>query len=141
MLRNRFKIPIPGQLRKDNYSRDQHCEAFSAFLTFLRQNLSGQTPVRVDGVWCSQSQALEGMAGFALPDLILREDEMATGLPDLARTMGHVTRPNPGKCARDVPFALSEIYDDALETLAAQAYQRDYMQFGFGDWKPVTGAE
>ncbi|WP_377191921.1 nodulation protein NodH [Ruegeria meonggei] len=141
VLRNRFKIPIPGQLRGDNYSRDQHHEAFSAFLTFLRQNLSGQTPVRVDGVWCSQSQVIEGITAFAQPDFILREDEIATALPNLGRQMGQVTAPSPGLSAADMPFALSEVYDDALETLAAEAYQRDYLQFGFGGWKPLTPAE
>ncbi|CUK13550.1 hypothetical protein RUE5091_03653 [Ruegeria denitrificans] len=140
ILRNRFKIPIPGQLRKDNYPVDQHYEAFSAFLTFLRQNLAGQTPVRVDGTWCSQSQALDGMASFALPDLILREGEIAATLPALARQMGHDRPPIPGRCAPDIPFTLAEIYDDKLETLAAEAYQRDYMQFGFGAWKPSMGA-
>ncbi len=140
MLRNRFKIPIPGQLRQDNYSRDQHHQAFSAFLTFLRQNLAGQTPVRVDGVWCSQSQVLAGMASFAFPDLILREDEITAALPDLARRMGHDQPPTPGPSAPDVPFTLAEIYDDTLEALAVDAYQRDYMQFGFGPWKPLTGA-
>ncbi|WP_170334243.1 nodulation protein NodH [Ruegeria arenilitoris] len=141
MLRNRFKVPIPGQLRKDNYPADQHYEAFSAFLSFLRQNLAGQTPIRVDGVWCSQSQVLEGMASFALPDLILREDEIAVALPDIARRLGHDNPPIPGLSAPDSPFTLAEIYDDKLEALATEAYQRDYMQFGFGDWKPLTDAE
>ncbi len=140
ILRNRFKIPIPGQLRKDNYPVDQHYEAFSAFLTFVRQNLNGQTSVRVDGVWCSQSQLLEGIASFALPDLILREDEVITALPDLARRTGHETPPSPSLGKPDTPFTLNDIYDDKLEALAFDAYQRDYMQFGFGDWKPITGA-
>ncbi|WP_170761062.1 nodulation protein NodH [Ruegeria lacuscaerulensis] len=139
MLRNRFKIPIPGQLRKDNYPAEQHYEAFSAFLTFLRQNLAGQTPVRVDGVWCSQAQVLEGMASFALPDLILREDEIASALPDLARRIGHETPPTPESSAPDVPFNLNDIYDSKLESLAVDAYQRDYLQFGFANWKPITG--
>ncbi|WP_420585563.1 nodulation protein NodH [Ruegeria sp.] len=141
MLRNRFKLPIPGQLRDGNYSVDQHHEALAAFLIFLRQNLAGQTPVRVDGVWGSQSQVLDGMSSFAMPDLILREDEIATALPDLARRMGHTTPPTPGISASDMPFSLAEIYDAKLETLAAEAYQRDYLQFGFRDWVPLTGEE
>ncbi len=140
ILRNRFKIPIPGQVRAETYSLDQHHEAFSAFLVFLRQNLAGQTPVRVDGVWCSQAQVLEGMASFALPDLILREDEMTKALPDLVREMGHDAPPMPDTAPDDAPFTLAEIYDETLETLAEDAYQRDYMQFGFGGWKPATGA-
>ncbi|WP_282027497.1 nodulation protein NodH [Ruegeria faecimaris] len=140
MLRNRFKLPIPGQLRAENYPIEQHYEAFSAFLTFLRQNLAGQTPVRVDGVWCSQAQVLEGVVGFALPDLILREEEIATALPNLARRLGHDSPPAPGNTRPDIPFSLSDIYDTKLEALAAETYQRDYMQFGFDVWKPATGA-
>ncbi|NVO55957.1 nodulation protein NodH [Rhodobacteraceae bacterium B1Z28] len=136
-LRNRFKLPIPGQIRDNNYSKDQHYEAFSAFLTFVRHNLDGQTPIRVDGTWCSQSQVLEGMSGFAMPDLILREEELGTALPELARKMGRANPPDPGVCAQDTPFTLAQIYDAQLETLAAEAYQRDYMQFGFGDWRPL----
>ncbi|MCA0929710.1 sulfotransferase domain-containing protein [Ruegeria profundi] len=139
-LRNRFKIPIPGQLRDGNYPVDQHYDAFAAFLAFLRHNLAGQTPVPVDAMWCSQSQALAGMASFASPDLILREDEIATALPDLARRMGHENPPEPNPVAADVPFLLADIYDDKLEALATEAYQRDYMQFGFENWKPTTRA-
>lgn len=141
VLRNRLKIPIPGQLREGNYPIEQHYEAFSAFLTFLRQNLAQQTAIRIDAAWCSQSQALEGMAPFALPDLILREDEVTTTLPDLARRMGHDTPPSPELSEPDAPFSLAEIYDDNLEALSAQAYQRDYMQFGFGPLKPLRDAE
>ncbi|WP_037314639.1 hypothetical protein [Ruegeria halocynthiae] len=140
MLRNRFKLPIPGQLRKDNYPVEQHYEAFSAFLVFLRQNLAGQTPVRVDGVWSSQAQVLEGMSGFAMPDLILHEEEAATALRDLAHRLGHDAPPALGKVAPDTSYTLSDIYDEKLEALAAEAYQRDYLQFGFGDWNPLTGA-
>lgn len=81
------------------------------------------------------------MASFAFPDLILREDEIAVALPDLARRMGHERPPTPGTSTADTPFTLAEIYDDKLEALAVEAYQRDYMQFGFGGWKPPTGAE
>lgn len=137
MLRNRFKLPIPGQVRDNNYSLDQHHEAFSAFLTFLRHNLSGQTPIRVDGTWCSQSRVLEGMSGFALPDQILREEELATALSDLARAMGHENPPLPQGVAPETPFTLEQIYDPQLDVLAAEAYQHDYQQFGFGDWKPL----
>ncbi len=136
-LRNRFKLPIPGQVRANNYSQDQHYDAFAAFLTFLRQNLNGQTPIRVDGTWCSQSQALDGMSGFAAPDLILREEELPTALPDLARRLGHAAPPQPGQNTPDTPFTLGQIYDARLEALAAEAYPRDYMQFGFGNWVPA----
>ena len=140
-LRNRLKIPIPGQLRDGNYPVEQHYEAFTAFLKFLRQNLALQTAVRVDAAWCSQSRALEGMASFALPDLILREDEITSALPDLARRLGHDAPPVPVAIDPDTPYPLAAIYDAALETLATEAYQRDYLQFGFEAWTPIRGEE
>ncbi|WP_050604612.1 hypothetical protein [Ruegeria sp. 6PALISEP08] len=136
-LRNRLKIPIPGQVRDNNYSIEQHRDAFSAFLSFLRLNLNGQTPIRVDGTWCSQSRVLDGIASFLMPDLILREEEMAAALPALAHEIGHSHPPAPGPCAPDVPFTLDQIYDAELEALAAEVYQRDYEVFGFAAWTPV----
>ena len=125
-------------MRDNNYSVEQHREAFSGFLDFLRLNLNGQTPVRVDGTWCSQSRTLEGIASFTMPDLILREEDLMTALPDLARSMGHSNPPQPGSCAPDEPYALHQIYDENLEALAVDAYQRDYEAFGFSDWAPGT---
>ncbi len=135
MLRNRFKLPIPGQLREKNYSKDQHHAAFAAFLTFLHHNLNGQTPIRVDAMWCSQSKVIEAMAPIALPDLILREDDLGTALPDLASSLGHTNPPAPERRAADTPYRLEETYDAQLEALAAKAYQRDYAKFGFGPWR------
>ncbi|MEX0306546.1 MAG: sulfotransferase family 2 domain-containing protein [Ruegeria sp.] len=137
MLSRRYNVPLPAKDNPDSYSLDQHYDAFSAFLGMLRSILAGQTPIRVDGEWCGQAQTLEGMASFTMPDLILREDEMATALPELARKLGHKTPPIPAKAKPDVPYALAQIYDTQLEKLAADAYQRDYTLFGFGDWKPV----
>ncbi len=139
-LRNRFNLPIPGQLRAHNYSLEQHYAAFSAFLEFLKLNLSGQTPIRVDGLWGSQAQALDGIAEFTLPDLILREDEMASSLPELARRFGHDDPPAPDLPGPDAPYALDQIHDPRLEALAADVYQRDYVQFGFSEWRPITDA-
>ncbi|RLK03685.1 nodulation protein NodH [Ruegeria conchae] len=137
MLSRRYKVPLPAKGDLGAYSLDQHYEAFSAYLGMLRSILAGQTPIRVDGEWCGQAQTLEGMAGFTLPDLILREVEMAIKLPELARQVGHEAPPTPVKAMPDVPFSLDQIYDARLEALAAEAYQRDYVQLGFGAWKPL----
>ncbi|MDA7963738.1 sulfotransferase family 2 domain-containing protein [Ruegeria sp.] len=137
MLRNRYKLPLPEQLEDADYSADQHRAAFSGFLTMLGHILAGQTPIRVDGLWCSQAQTLQGMAGFAMPDLILREEEIATGLQQLAQQVGHPNPPAPHARQPDTPYDLSEIYDPELEAQAAEVYQRDYLLFGFSDWKPL----
>lgn len=136
VLRRRYKLPIPSDPATEPYSVEQHYTAFSAFLDILAHILAGQTPIRVDGRWCSQAQTLEGMAHFAMPDLILREDELSTALPRLARETGHPSPPTPGSSPADTPYSLAQIYDAALEAKAAKIYQRDYMLFGFTDWKP-----
>ncbi|MEO0774548.1 MAG: nodulation protein NodH, partial [Pseudomonadota bacterium] len=135
-LRNFHKLPIPGDWPSEEYTLEAHREAFLAFLEFLRANLAGQTNIRVDAHWATQAEVLQGFAGFSLPDLILREDELGTALPDLARTLGYSNPPEVRPSATDEPYPLSEIYDDTLEEAAAQVYQRDYMLFGFTEWVP-----
>jgi hypothetical protein len=131
-LVQRYGLPIPADGPDDTYDVIRHREGFAAFLLFLRDNLNGQTALRVDSAWCSQAQVLRGFSGFALPDHILREEELDEALPAMARRLG-LTQPDvPRKQGPTGPFDLLEIYDDEIERLGAEAYQRDYMTFGFG---------
>lgn len=134
-LRRQFKLPIPNSWPRANYSRADHRAAFAVFLEFVRANLAGQTAIRVDAGWCSQSQVLAGFGDFVPPDVILREDEMPTLLPQLAGHVGHDTPPAPALAAPEAPHALADIYDADLEAQAADIYQRDYMMFGFRAWR------
>ena len=134
-LRNFYKLPIPGGNPEDDYDRRAHREAFGAFLTFLKANLAGQTGIRNDAHWATQTSVMQGMSEFSLPDMIIREDEMSTLLPVIAKQVGYSKPSHPAKAKEDTPFALSEIYDDDLEDLAKSVYQRDYMMFGFGKWR------
>lgn len=134
-LRRQFGLPLPEEGPGAEYSQAQHREAFSAFLEFVRANLSGQTSIRVDAEWASQSQALTGFAELGPPDMLIREEEMAEDLPALARKLGRM-EPGPVPAATpDEPFALADIYDEALEALISSVYQRDYLGFGFGPWR------
>lgn len=131
-LVRRFDLPLPEDGPGADYDQAAHAAAFAAFLRFLKANLAGQTAVRVDAAWCTQVEAIRGFGEFCLPDHIFREDELAESLPDLARAAGYATPPSVPKPLPDQPFALSDIYDARIEKLAAEAYQRDYMMFGFG---------
>jgi LPS sulfotransferase NodH len=133
-LRNFHKLPLPGNLPDESYDLAAHRAAFLGFLGFLKANLSGQTAIRVDPHWCSQVAAVEGMAQFGAPDLILREDELPGDLPALARRVGYDAPPPGPEPAPEHPFALSQVYDAEVETRTRAAYRRDYWQFGFGDW-------
>ncbi|MFC3613503.1 nodulation protein NodH [Lutimaribacter marinistellae] len=134
-LRRQFKLPIPEGEPDARYSLSEHRAAFVAFLEFVRMNLAGQTPIRVDGHWCTQAQAVSNFSDFALPDHVYREDELPDALPALATLYGHPEPPVPGSAALDRPYTLAHIYDAELEALAADVYQRDYVTFGFGPWR------
>ncbi|MGI3169644.1 nodulation protein NodH [Pseudooceanicola sp. C21-150M6] len=135
-LRQKYKLPIPGRQGGGDYSLDQHREAFLAFLDFLQANLAGQTSIRVDNAWATQSATLEGMASFALPDMIIREDELPVLLPQLAARLGHASVPAPATAPQDTPYPLSAIYDKTIEDRVSDVYSRDYMMFGFESWAP-----
>mgnify|MGYP000100180348 FL=1 len=132
-LRGTYKLPIPVGQPDAGYSRDQHREAFLKFADFVKGNLNGQTSVRVDGTWASQSEVIKGFADFSLPDMILREESLAEGLGHLGTSIGV-----SGLAAKaeldDTPFTLADIYDDEVEDAVRAAYQRDYMMFGFKSW-------
>lgn len=127
-------VPLPEDWPDSSYDRDHHRRAFTAFLRFLKANLSGQTSVRVDNNWATQSSCIQGMADYTLPDMIIREDEMNVFLPSMAMQVGHTLPPEPKTVPVQAPFALAEIYDDTIERLAQEAYQRDYTMFGFKEW-------
>ncbi len=133
-LRNFHKLPLPRTLPDESYDLAAHRAAFLAFLKFLKANLAGQTAIRVDPHWCSQAAAIEGMAQFGAPDVILREDELPDDLPALARKVGYTTGPPAPVPSRDQPFSLAHVYDATIETLTRKIYWRDYRLFGFCDW-------
>ena len=98
-------------------------------------NISGQTSIRVDAHWCSQTQAISNMAEFAHPDMILREDQLAEMLPILAISAGCDVSPAPNlETPAPAFFTLEDIYDDEVESAVKDAYQRDYLMFGFDSW-------
>jgi hypothetical protein len=81
-----------------------------------------------------QHVLLQGMAQFALPDIVLREDELPNELPALAAKVGvedcPAFIPEPHK-NNDL---LNAIYTGRIEEAARAAYARDYQIFGFEDW-------
>jgi hypothetical protein len=133
-LRRQFNLPLPEGAVGPEYGAAEHRAAFLAFLAFLRVNLGGQTNLRIDPTWASQGVLVQGIASFAPPDLILREDGLAEGLGWLAHQVGRDDAP-PVRADTDPHRArLAAIYDAEVEKAAREAYGRDYEMFGFGDW-------
>lgn len=134
-LVRRYKLPLPEEGQEDNIDAAAHRTAFMAFLTFLKGNLAGQTTVRIDPAWCSQAQAIQGFGEFTLPDVILREEGLAQQLNALAAGVGYGDAPRVEPASFHGTLALEDIYDDEIEALGADVYQRDYMMFGFDRWR------
>lgn len=133
VLTRNYDIALPKGGPDEGWDATLHANAFLGFLRFLRGNLAGQTSVRIDSVWASQGTTIRGMAEFALPDAILREDELAVELGHLAKRLGRKTPEQPTADSAEAK-RLAEIYSDKIEAAARAAYQRDYMTFGFGAW-------
>lgn len=137
-LRKVHKLPIP-EIAPDLLAMSPeeiatHKTAFLGFLKFLRNNLAGQTSIRVDPAWASQFALLQGMAEFSIPDLILREDRLLQDMSMLADQVGLVEAPVMGATHHAQHDLLAGIYDAQLEDAARDAYARDYTAFGFGNW-------
>lgn len=134
-MMRRYKMPLPVDGPDAGYDLAAHRTAFMAFLKFLKGNLSGQTAIRVDAAWCTQAQAIAGFGELCLPDRLIRETDLSKELRDLSQAVGRVEVPPIPHHKADEPFGLDDIYDEEIEELAADAYQRDYMMFGFSRWK------
>ncbi len=137
-LRKVHKLPIPADpllpRNLKGYDIKVHRKAFLAFLGFVKNNLSAQTAVRTDPAWASQLAVLQGMAQFGLPDMIMREDQLEKDLPFLCDQLGLTNAPSLPDGDDIVLSLLREIYDSNIEDAAQDAYPRDYLSFGFGDW-------
>ncbi|SEV90723.1 hypothetical protein SAMN05444851_0240 [Aliiroseovarius sediminilitoris] len=111
-----------------------HQDAFARFIAFVAESLGGQTGINVDPRWASQAATVNGFAGFALPDHILREDQLAAALGHLLAEVQAGAAPTLPAASPDAPFSLDQVYSDEIETAVRKAYQRDYMMFGFRSW-------
>ncbi|MGL4308893.1 MAG: nodulation protein NodH [Paracoccaceae bacterium] len=108
-------------------------KGFERFLVYLKSNLAGQTGQKTEPAWASQSAILQGMAQFALPDMILREEGLKEGVSMLCAAAGIKPVPLP-HTTRDTAL-LSRVVSPAIESAARVAYARDYAGFGFTDWR------
>lgn len=131
VLRKSYKLPIPAE--GQSLPRDDYAPALLEFLRWLKANLANQTSLPVAPIWASQSTILQGMAQFAQPDLLAREDSLVR---DLAYICGDTKMPELDPSAADTaPIKLAEIWTADLEAAARETYIRDMIQFGFCRWQ------
>ncbi|MFT6451282.1 MAG: hypothetical protein ACJA06_000764 [Halocynthiibacter sp.] len=133
-LRSTYKLPLPDGAPGKGYDLETHRAAFIGFAEFVKGNLGGQTSIRVDPAWSTQSETLQGISQFGLPDLVIREEDLAGDLAHMGAAVGLKKLPSLPDGLPDQPFALKDIYNEAVEAAVKAAYQRDYMMFGYKPW-------
>ncbi len=136
ILRKTYKVPIPADEKIGGMDVTEFSAAFLAFLRFLKPNVNGQTSLRIDPIWASQTAILHGFSQFASPDMIMRETDIITDLAYLAKVVGVAAPRFTPKDETGLPYPLGAIYDETLESAARAAYLRDYITFGFAAWRP-----
>ncbi len=134
-LGKNYGMDFPENWNDQNYSSDEHKELFLKFLEFLKPNVGGQTGIRIDAHWATQTAVLQGMSQFTLPDLIAREDRLQHDFDFLCDEIG--VPKNAVENTNSLETRLAEIYDDEIEAATRDVYQRDYMNFGFTDWQSL----
>ncbi|MCY4180608.1 MAG: nodulation protein NodH, partial [Litoreibacter sp.] len=128
LLCKRYNVVQPDQ--NDSASVK---DSFSQFLSFLKGNLAGQTSLRVEPCWASQTALLDGISSVQAPDFVFREEQMSRDLTRLVVDFDR-TPPNLPQSASGATIALADIYDERLEKACFQAYRKDYFAFGFSEW-------
>jgi hypothetical protein len=135
LLRKYYWLEFPEDGPGRDYTPETHRTLFLAFLRFLRQNLAGQTSIRVDPAWASQEAVLRGFAARQVPDLVLRAERLAEGLAQAAAQVGRASPPLPPPAPDPGPVPLAAIHDPEVEAAAREVYGGDYEAFGYGDWR------
>lgn len=133
-LQQRYKVPMPNKTPGDDWTEAEQKAAFQGFIGFLKGNLAGQTSVRVDQAWATQTAILQGLSTLLVPQSVIHEDDMKETLPALARAVGAVDVPDVIGEAMPGNHALKSIYDGKIEQVLIDAYRRDYVGFGFPRW-------
>ncbi|MGV8988873.1 MAG: nodulation protein NodH [Cypionkella sp.] len=128
---HKFELPPKGQGFEDEVA---HRAGFLKFLEVVKHIHAGRTELRTPPHLATQVATITGFSILQAPDHLLREDRLEEGLGFVCAEAGVEMRPLP-KVAEAGRFALADIYDRDLETAARDAYGRDYIAFGFGDWR------
>ncbi|MGI9394959.1 MAG: nodulation protein NodH, partial [Boseongicola sp.] len=88
--------------------------------------------------WATQDILLNAIGQFSVPDRVIREDEMADGLINVAAEAGLSANVPEGKFDVTTSYPLTEVRTDSIDAAVEDAYRRDYMMFGFSRWHAVN---
>lgn len=127
-LRDIHRVDLPADEALAELSEGDLARLFGQFLDFLRRNLNAQTSLPTHPNWASQTEVVAGFARFSTPDMLLREGRLPEDLAHLCAAVG-IKDPALERLAGG---AYPEFLDQPdLIRAAKQAYQRDFVSFGF----------
>jgi hypothetical protein len=140
-MRRTFQLPVPEEgvdlacpAAAEAWDDGSHRRAFVRFLQLLRHLVAGQSSIRPDPAWASQAALVGGLSAWP-PDLVLREERLGEELAALAARVG--LRRSPALGPTDPHEArLRAIHGPELDALARAAVAKDYVAWGFRDWRP-----
>ena len=128
---HKVDLPAKGQGYGDAAS---HRAGFLKWLEMTKHLHAGRTELRTPPHLATQLATVTGFAQLQAPDHLLREERLAEGLAFLCAEVGVVMKAITKADAKE-DFPLAEIYGPELETAARDAYGKDYVAFGYGDWR------
>ncbi len=132
-----FGVAVPKKgAPADGYDLSAHRNAFSAFLTFLGANLTDQTSHRIDPAWASQTAVIQGISSVMPVAHLIRESDLVQSLRHVEVLAGLDAGEIPSATETAALFSLADVHDTEIEEIAKRVYARDYLNFGFGDWRP-----
>ena len=133
-LNKDYGLQLPKAGDVSSIPVDELYHLFSGFMDFVKVNLRGQTPLRVDGNWASQHLLIGSMAQTVPPNYVLCETELDAMLPVIASAQGLPQNTLTPDADHATKLAFSNVYDGELEAKARAIYTRDYEIFGFKDY-------
>ncbi|MDD9923434.1 MAG: nodulation protein NodH [Boseongicola sp.] len=136
-MKERYDVHLPDEWPSADWSLEDHRRGFLGFLEFLKGNLGGQTSLRVDNTWASQDTLLHAIAGFVVPDVVVREGSIVSDLQDLLGDVGIFTDVPDLSFNVMAPYHLRDVVDADIEKAVETAYRRDFMMFGFERWSRI----
>jgi hypothetical protein len=97
--------------------------------------LGGQTSVRVDNSWATQTTLLYAIGQFLVPDRIVREEDLRSALPQISSEVGIDAGAADLSFAAERRFDLKDVHTKEIEAACEAAYHRDYVMLGFRAWR------
>jgi hypothetical protein len=135
ILQKAHGISVPDAGAADPaYDLSAHRVAFRSFLKFVKANLAGQTGLRVDQAWASQIAIVRGAAQICPPAHIVLDRTAQAQLDHMSMLTGRAPV-QLGTIIDDLPFRHRDVMDAETDARIHEIYTRDFINFGFGDWR------